>query len=135
MVSPRWHPCTWVTEASEIIGKVVGRSDRTVREWRAVFTDNCGEFPNTLQGKYQHDGVLWQNEDLNKAAVKYVRENSVVKGRPNLTATSFCQWINECLLPNQILEPGYLAESVLKQLVSGFLSWGSVLWSTRRDHT
>ena len=31
----------------------------------------------------------------------------MVKGKSNPTAGSFCQWINECLLVNQILEPAY----------------------------
>ena len=32
---------------------------------------------------------------------------AVVKGRPNLTIASFCQWINEELLPNATLAPGF----------------------------
>ena len=43
-----------------------------------------------LQGKYQRDGVLQQSEVLNKQAAKYVQKNTVVKGKPNLTAESFC---------------------------------------------
>ena len=96
-----------LTDAAELIGRFIGRSDRTVREWRVTFNSNRGTFPDTLQGKYQRDGILWQNEDLNKRAVKYVRENTVVRGKPNLTASSFCQWVNECLLETQTLEPGY----------------------------
>ena len=53
---------------------------------------------HSMVGKYQRDGILWQNEHLNKVTTKYVRENTAVKGRPNLTAGSFCQWANECLL-------------------------------------
>ena len=107
-----WHLLVGIllfklTDAAEIIGRVLGRSDRTVREWRVTFNANGGTFPDTLQGKYQCDGVLWQNEDLNKIATKYVRENTVVKGRPNLTAGSFCQWVNDCLLTTRVLEPGY----------------------------
>ena len=60
-----------------------------------------------MQGRYQRDGVLWHSEELNKIATRHVRENTVVKGRPNLTAGSFCQWVNECLLTTQTLEPGY----------------------------
>ena len=36
---------------------------------------------DTLQGKYQRSGVLWQNEQLNKLATRYVRENKAVKGK------------------------------------------------------
>ena len=96
-----------LTDAAGKIGKVLGRSDRTIREWRVSFNANKGTFPNTIQGKYQRDSVLWQNEELNTIATKYVHENTVVKGRPNLTAGLFCQWVNECLLTSQTLEPGY----------------------------
>ena len=107
-----WHVFTEIlsfniTEAAELIGRVIGKYDRSVREWRLTFNANRGSFPDTLQRKYQRDGVLWHNDDLNKRALKYVRENTVVKGKPNLTAGSFCQWINECLLVTQTLEPGY----------------------------
>ena len=37
----------------------------------------------------------------------YVRENAAPRGRPNLTAGAFCQWVNNELLPNSVLEPGY----------------------------
>ena len=37
----------------------------------------------------------------------YVRLNVAVKGRPNLTAATFCRWVNEFLLPNSTLEPGF----------------------------
>ena len=107
-----WHLLTGIlsfkiTEAAELIGRAIGKSDRTIREWKKTFNANRGSFPDTLQGKYQRDGILWQNEDLNKRAVKYVRENAVVKGKPNLTAGSFCQWINECLLVNQTVSTAH----------------------------
>ena len=38
---------------------------------------------------------------------QYVRENTNVKGRPNLTKHTFCRWVNEELLPNAVLEPGF----------------------------
>ena len=39
---------------------------------------------------------------------KYVREeNAFVKGSANLTLMLFCQWVNEHLLINETLEPGY----------------------------
>ena len=96
-----------VTYAAETIGNLLGRSDCTVRDWRTTFNSNNGSFPDTLQGKYQRTGVVWQNEDMNKKARKYVQENAVKKGKPNLTAISFCQWVNECLLVVEPLEPGY----------------------------
>ena len=62
----------------------------------------------TKQGRYKRTGELWKNEDLNKKAARYIRENAFVKGRrANLTAGSFCSWVNEELLPNETLEPGF----------------------------
>lgn len=94
-------------KAADSIASLVGKTERTVREWRYMFFSSNGEFPDSEQGKYQRQGVLSQNEELNEAARDYVRANAVVKGRPNLTSRSFCQWVNESLLPNSILDPGY----------------------------
>ena len=51
--------------------------------------------------------MMWSSEELNKKAARYIRENANVKGQPNLTAGKFCQWVNDDLLPNQTLEPGF----------------------------
>ena len=83
------------------------KSDRTVRRWRSALIDNDGVLPESEQGRYQRSGVLWQNEELNKKAVEYVRDNISVKGHPNLTTVTFCKWVNECFLPNCTLEPGF----------------------------
>ena len=94
------------TKAAELAGMMVGRSDKTVREWRKQFMEE-GEVPESKQGEYQRSGVLWSNEDLNRKATKYIRENASVKGQPNLTVGKFCQWVNDDLLPNETLEPGF----------------------------
>ena len=83
------------------------RSNKTIREWRTIFFQNEGEVPESTQGKYQRSGIVWSCEDLNKRATKYVRENADVKGRPNLTVCSFSEWVNNELLPNETLEPGF----------------------------
>ena len=64
-------------------------------------------FPDSQQGSYQRSGVLWQNEELNKCVRKFVRENGCVKGKKNMTCGIFCHWVNESLLVNRVLEPGY----------------------------
>ena len=64
---------------------------------------NEGSFPDSLQGKYQRSGVLWQNEELNKLATRYIREN---KGRLSMNLGSFTAWVNQ-VLPNHGLEPGF----------------------------
>jgi len=38
---------------------------------------------------------------------EYVRANSAVKGRLNMTTMDFCKWVNKTLLPNSTLEPGF----------------------------
>ena len=95
-----------VMDAAKIISIITGKSERTVRGWRATFLVNDGTFPESLIGKYKRNGVLWQNEDLNKQATKYVRENNSVKGKPNMTLYSFCHWVNDSLLQSCVLEPG-----------------------------
>ena len=95
------------TDASKLITELIGKGERTVREWRATFTANKGSFPDILQGKYQRTGVLWHNEELNKLAMWYVRENKVVKGQPNMRFQLFTNWVNQILLPNHSLEPGF----------------------------
>ena len=53
------------------------------------------------------NNTLMSNEELCEKARVYVRENAAPRGRPNLTASAFCQWVNNELLPNSVLEPGY----------------------------
>ena len=78
------------TKVAEIAGIMVGRSDRTVREWRKQCLEE-GKVPESKQGKYQRSGVLWSDESLNKKAKQYIRENACVKGKPNLTVIQFCE--------------------------------------------
>ena len=94
-------------KAADLIASLVGKTERTVRDWKYSFISNNGSFPETQQGKYRRQGVLWQKEELNETVTDYVRANAVVKGKPNMTAISFCRWVNESLFPNSILEPGY----------------------------
>ena len=95
------------TKAAEYAASMMKKSDWTVRRWRSALIDNDGVLPESEQERYQRSGVLWQNEELNKKAVEYVQDNISVKGRPNLTTVTFCQWVNECFLPNCTLEPGF----------------------------
>ena len=59
-----------------------------------------------LQNKQGRQGILWSNEELNKKVSEYIRANANVKGQSNLNLT-FCLWVNEELLPNACLEPGF----------------------------
>lgn len=94
------------TKAAEFAGMMMGKADRTIRQWKADYV-NHGSIPDNKQGKYQRSGVLWSSEDLNRKACRYVREHANVKGEPNLTIASFCRWINDELLPNASLPPGF----------------------------
>lgn len=95
------------TKAAELAGMMIGKSDKTVREWRKQFFENEGVIPESQQGKYQRSGVMWCSEELNEKATRYIRDNANVKGQPNIIITKFCQWVNEDLLPNMTLEPGF----------------------------
>lgn len=55
-------------KAAELSGIMIGKSDKTVREWRTQFFENNGEIPESKQGKYQRSGIRWTSEDLNKKA-------------------------------------------------------------------
>ena len=94
------------TRAAEYAAVMMGKSDRTIRQWHSDFVEHS-EIPDNEQGRYQRQGILWSSETLNKKATKYIRENCNVKGQPNLTSGGFCLWVNEDLLPNECLEPGF----------------------------
>ena len=70
---------------------MLGRSDRTVRQWRHDFIMVFGHFAASLD---------YPPEEPNEKATKFVQANAAVKGQPNLTSLAFRQWANECLLPN-----------------------------------
>ena len=93
--------------AAELAGILVGKSTNAIIEWQDSFFENDGIITDHEQGHYQRSGVLWNSEDLSKKATQHIREKASVKGASNLTSLSFCQWVNEDLLPNEVLEPGF----------------------------
>ena len=56
----------------------MGKNERTIREWKYSFVENGGSFPESQQGNYRREGILWQNEEI---ASDYVRANAIVKGK------------------------------------------------------
>ena len=42
-----------------------------------------------------------------RSSTRRVRQNAAVKGRRNLTSLDICRWVNDFLLPNTTLEPGF----------------------------
>ena len=95
-----------VVEAAREAGSIVGYSDKTVRKLRTEFYENKGELKERKQGKYKRL-TIYRDEELNREAAKWVRENAFTKGKPNMTAQSFCQWVNEDLLPSSHLPPQF----------------------------
>ena len=92
-----------VVDAAREAGSIVGYSDKTVRKLRKEFFENKGVLKERRQGKYKRLTV-YRDEELNEKAAKWVRENALAKCKPNMTAKSFCQWVNEDLeLPPHFL--------------------------------
>ena len=94
-------------DTAATVADFIQKSERTVRRWIDEFVQNDGEFSDTQQGHYVRDNTLMSNDELCEKARVYVRANAAPRGRPNLTSSAFCQWVNNDLLPNSILEPGY----------------------------
>ena len=44
---------------------------------------------------------------MNIKATTWVRENAFIKGKPNMTAHSFCVWVNNALLVSSHLPPNF----------------------------
>ena len=85
------------TDAVMEAASFIGCNKKTVRIHHKEFFTNKGNFFETKQGKYTRECLL-NNEDLRLEAAMWVRENAYKKGAANMTASSFCQWVNETLL-------------------------------------
>ena len=92
------------TDTAATVAEFIQKSERTVRRWIDDFVQNVLD---TQQGYYVRNNTLMSNEDICEKARVYVRDNAAPRRRPNLTASAFCQWVNDDLLPNSVLEPGY----------------------------
>lgn len=78
-------------------------TDRTVFNYAAEFKAHNGSLHKSK--RRSHQTHIWDDEECNRKATKYVREHASVKGQPNITNESFCQFVNEDLLPNSTLSP------------------------------
>ena len=94
-------------ETPVVVGEILQKNERTIRRWMVDFESNDGEFSDSQQGYYIRNNTLMSNEELCEKAREYVRDNAAPRGRPNLTSRSFCLWVNNTLLPNSVLEPGF----------------------------
>lgn len=86
------------TAAAKEVGLLLGINEKTIHKWKAKFCLNGGVFSETNQGKYSRYVVV-DDEEYKHIALKWIRENATVKGKPNLTAARFCEWLNSELLP------------------------------------
>ena len=93
-----------VTDAAKGAASITGYNEKTVRQYRKEFFTQKGKFKEGKQGKYKRHCLL-NDENLRLEAAMYVRENAYRKGEANMTATSFCQWVNNDLLPSYHLPP------------------------------
>ena len=59
-------------------------------------------------------GCLVKDENLCLEAAMWVRENACKKGEENMTTKSFCQWVNDQLLPSHSLPPNLLRQISLR---------------------
>ena len=93
-----------ITGAAQESASITGYNEKTVRMYHKEFYDNKGQFTETKQGKYKRNNLI-NDEDLRLDAAMYVREHAYQKGAANMTAKSFCQWVNTDLLPSHTLAP------------------------------
>ena len=96
---------TDVGAASEA-GMVVGFNEKTIRSWRNDFYANHGEFSESNQGKHSRPYVL-DDDECRAKALCWLREHALSKGQPVMTSARFAHWVNNNLLPNVHLLPGF----------------------------
>jgi len=85
------------TAAAKEVSLLLGVNEKTIRMWRAEFLSSKGCFNDSTKGKYSRYVVI-DDEEYKGIALKWIRENATVKGKPNLIATDFCEWVNITLL-------------------------------------
>ena len=88
--------------------EIVDKSERTIRRWKDDFELHGREFSFYARGKYSRHSII-SNEDCRAKASKWARDNSCVRGSPNMTVAHFAQYINNDLLPSLRLPPGFPA--------------------------
>jgi len=75
------------TAAAVEVGLNLGVSDKTVQLWCRDLITNGGEFSEYQQGKYECY-IIIDNEEYKEMALTWIRLNTSVKGRPNMTAAN-----------------------------------------------
>ena len=85
---------------------MTGFNEKTVRGYRDDFLANHGTLKDERRGKHKKV-CLFNDETLRLEAAMWVREHAVRKGEANMTASSFCSWVNNDLLPSNNLPPNF----------------------------
>ena len=86
------------TKAAEEVALLLGLNEKTIRRWRHYWwIDNKGSFSESTKGKYKRYIVI-DDEEYRDKALKWIRENATAKGKPNMTAATFCAWLESDLL-------------------------------------
>ena len=85
---------------------ITGFNEKTIRTYKNDYLKNKGCFSESSNGKYKPVSLL-NDETLRLDASMWVRENAHKKGAPNMTAASFCSWVNNTLLQSVTLPPAY----------------------------
>ena len=115
-----------VKEAAQEAASFVGFHQTTIQKYRNDFFQNKGTFKERKQGKYER-ATVYHDENINSQARKWVRENAFNKGKPNMTAQSFCTYVNDFLLPFSFLPPKFPRQISLRtaQLYVGYTTLDS----------
>ena len=95
-----------IMDASRSAAEIVGRSARTIWDWRTDFIEQGGEFSPYLRGKYARPSLISQ-EDVRSKASKWARSNACVRGIPNMTLASFAYNLNTNIIPKLNLPYGF----------------------------
>ena len=96
-----------VLDAAQEAASVTGFSDRTVRRYWKEWSENEGSFEESEQGKHPRLTLLSEDEECRSRALTWIRTNAIRQGESNLTARAFASFVNDELLPNICLAPGF----------------------------
>ena len=102
------------TAAAVEVGLTLGVSDKTIRIWRRDFISNGGQFSEYQRGKYERYIVI-DDKEYKEMALTWIRLNSSVKGRPNMTAADFRTWVISTFLPQVKLHHPQVPSSILER--------------------
>ena len=107
-----------VKGAAKAVGKMIGVGEKSVRVWMTDLKSNGGKFPTYGRGKYRRVSIM--HDDVRREATKWIRENTCVKGKGNMTIKDFQRYINDQLLPSLQLPdefPKKVSETTAKRFL------------------